>query len=44
MMSHKINEPKMIEMINVMHRAKLRHVKVMNVLMECWGFRKLEHQ
>jgi hypothetical protein len=34
MMSHKINDP---EMIDVMHKAKLSHMNVMNVLREFVG-------
>lgn len=38
MTNHKINELEMIKMIDVMHRVKLPHVKVMNVLWESVGF------
>lgn len=37
MTSHKINDPEMIEMIDAMNKAKLSHMKVMNVLRESVG-------
>ena len=37
MSGHKLKEPAVDDMINVMHKARVSHVKVMNVLKESVG-------